>query len=55
MHMHMHTHILTYTQLFDVGKVWNTDLLETLELQNLVLNSLQVCMCAFDSLSNIVL
>lgn len=28
-------------QLFDTGKVWNTDLVETLELQNLVLNALQ--------------
>ena len=28
-------------QLFDTGKIWNTDLVETLELQNLVLNALQ--------------
>ena len=26
----------------DTGKVWNTDLVETLELQNLVVNALQV-------------
>ncbi len=28
-------------QLYDKGKVWNTDLVETLELQNLILNALQ--------------
>ena len=28
-------------QLHDKGKVWNSDLVETLELQNLILNSLQ--------------
>lgn len=28
-------------QVFDKGVVWNTDLIETLELQNLMLNSLQ--------------
>lgn len=28
-------------QLHDTGKVWNSDLVETLELQNLVLNALQ--------------
>ena len=27
--------------MFDKGVVWNTDLIETLELQNLMLNSLQ--------------
>lgn len=34
---HPHTHM----QLHDKGKVWNSDLVETLELQNLILNSLQ--------------
>lgn len=33
--------ILFSMQLHDTGKVWNTDLVETLELQNLVLNALQ--------------
>lgn len=28
-------------QLSDKGRVWNTDLVETLELQNLVSNSLE--------------
>ena len=27
--------------MFDTGKVWNTDLVETLELQNLAINALQ--------------
>ena len=27
--------------MFDSGRVWNTDLIETLELQNLMLNALQ--------------
>ena len=33
-------------QLHDKGKVWNSDLVETLELQNLVLNSLQTVYAA---------
>ena len=33
-------------QLFDTGKVWNTDLVETLELQNLALNALQTIYAA---------
>lgn len=33
-------------QLYDRGKVWNTDLVETLELQNLVLNALQTVYAA---------
>ena len=32
---------LPTSQLFDTGLVWNSDLIETLELQNLVLNALQ--------------
>lgn len=33
-------------QLYDRGRVWNTDLIETLELQNLVLNALQTVYAA---------
>ncbi len=33
--------LLNFYQLFDTGKVWNTDLVETLELQNILLNALQ--------------
>ena len=36
-----HTNTHTYVQVHDKGRVWNTDLAETLELQNLVSNSLQ--------------
>ena len=38
--------IYTHTQLYDTGKVWNTDVVETLELQNLMLNALQVVYAA---------
>lgn len=33
-------------QLFDRGMVWNTDLVETLELQNLILNAMQTMFSA---------
>lgn len=33
-------------QLFDKGRVWNTDLVESLELQNLVSNSLETIYAA---------
>lgn len=33
--------VILLMQLHDTGKVWNSDLVETLELQNLVLNALQ--------------
>ena len=33
-------------QLYDKGEVWNTDLVETLEMQNLVLNALQTVFSA---------
>ncbi|XP_064383091.1 succinate dehydrogenase [ubiquinone] flavoprotein subunit, mitochondrial-like isoform X2 [Halichondria panicea] len=33
-------------KLYDTGKVWNTDVVETLELQNLMLNALQVVYAA---------
>lgn len=33
-------------KLFDLGKVWNTDLVEALELQNLALNALQTMYAA---------
>ena len=34
------------SQLYDKGKVWNTDLVETLEMQNLVLNAIQTVYAA---------
>lgn len=37
----MTVYLISAMQLFDTGKVWNTDLVEALELQNLVLNALQ--------------
>ena len=37
---HMHTLCCLGAQLYDKGYVWNTDLVETLELQNLMLCSL---------------
>ena len=36
----------SHAQLYDKGKVWNTDLVETLELQNLVVNALQTVYAA---------
>ena len=45
----IHSHefqLLIILQLYDCGKVWNTDLVETLELQNLILNALQVVYAA---------
>ena len=47
--MPTHVHelqLLVILQLYDCGKVWNTDLVETLELQNLMLNALQVVYAA---------
>ena len=41
MHAHTYIHTYIYVQVYDKGRVWNTDLAETLELQNLVSNSLQ--------------
>lgn len=33
-------------QLYDKGQIWNTDLVETLEMQNLVLNAVQTVYAA---------
>jgi succinate dehydrogenase (ubiquinone) flavoprotein subunit len=37
---------LENVKIYDKGRVWNTDLVETLELQNLMLNSLQTVVSA---------
>ena len=34
------------SQLYDKGQIWNTDLVETLEMQNLVLNAVQTVYAA---------
>lgn len=40
------THNLCNFQVSDRGMVWNTDLIETLELQNLMINSVQTIVSA---------
>ena len=37
---------LNFLQLSDRGMIWNTDLVETLELQNLMINALQTIVSA---------
>lgn len=37
---------LNFIQLSDRGMIWNTDLVETLELQNLMINALQTIVSA---------
>ena len=39
MHTHINTHTHTYTQVTDRSLIWNTDLVETLELRNLLGNA----------------
>lgn len=38
--------IVFFPQLSDRGMIWNTDLVETLELQNLMVNALQTIVAA---------
>lgn len=39
--MYVHNSFIFCKQVFDRSLVWNTDLVETLELQNLMLNAMQ--------------